>query len=280
MPKTNTDAHAATTVAIVQMAVGAQDPLRRVRYLSDAQMQLGWALRAAVQECQEASMSWQAIGDALGVPKETVFRQFSAGGPVITAKPVQSKDSPGLTDMHRSSVEAVYAFCSESGTWFGPDDALPFGEFADGILDFDPAEPASPFAGQRLTMRFGHWEEGVTAYACQVTLPGGQQRRVRVTNTVMDFLFGDGQTPLRQAMTAVTNATLGNPRIPGQMQAVIEQAARKMGMTVPVRQFVDAVENVVALAPLAAGDQNALIAMRRLQRVVEEYRTWAASADR
>src|SRR5580704_11217905 len=98
MSRANTDAHAETTIAMVQMAVSAQDPLRRAMHLSDAQMQLGWTLRAAVAECQEAGMSWQAIGDALGVPKETVFRQHSAGGPIITAKPVQSKASPGLTD--------------------------------------------------------------------------------------------------------------------------------------------------------------------------------------
>jgi hypothetical protein len=37
-------------------------------------------------------------------------------------------------------------------------------------------------------------------------------------------------------------------------------------------QFISAVENVVALESLAIGDEKVMIAMRRLQRVVEEYR--------
>jgi hypothetical protein len=31
---------------------------------------------------------------------------------------------------------------------------------------------------------------------------------------VVDFLFGDGQTSLRQAMTALTHAALMNPKVP------------------------------------------------------------------
>ena len=143
MPKANTDAHAATTIAMVQMSLGAQDPLWRAKYLSDAQMQLGWALRAAVEECQEAGMSWQAIGNALGVPKETMFRQYSAGGPVITAKPVQSMNSPGVTEMHRPAIEAVYAFRTQNGNWFGPHEALPARKFTDGTLRFEPAQPVN-----------------------------------------------------------------------------------------------------------------------------------------
>lgn len=278
MPRVNTDAHAATTIAMVQMGLGAQDPLWQAKYLSDAQMQLGWALRAAVQECQEAGLSWQAIGNALDVPKETIFRQYSAGGPVITAKPVQSMDSPGVTDMHRPAAEAVYAFRSETGNWFGPGDALPVGEFTDGTLRFEPAQPVSPFAGQVLTMRFGPWDHDVSVHVCQVTLPDGMPRRVRVTHAVLDFMFGDGQTPLRQAMTALVNATTLNPRVPAPLGAVIDQAAGKMGLEVPAEEFIATVERVVALAGLDAVDEHVATAMRRLERVVDEYRTWARVA--
>jgi hypothetical protein len=119
-------------ITMIEMAVSPQDPLRRARYLSDAQMQLGWALRAAIGERQAGRRPWHVIGDALGVPKETVFRQYSAGGPVITAKPVQDRNSPGMTDMHKSTaVEAVYAFSAGNGAWLGPADTLPPGEFTD-----------------------------------------------------------------------------------------------------------------------------------------------------
>lgn len=275
-----TDAHAATAVAMIQMAADSQDPLRRAKILADAQMQLGWTLRAAVEECQQAGKTWAAIGEAIGLPRETAFRQWRSDGPIITAKPVQSKTSPGVTQMHRPADEAVYAFRSQAGRWFGPSDALPEGQFTDGVLHFEPAEPVSPFAGQLLTMRYGPWDQDVSVHACQVLEPGGQQRRVRVTHAVLDFLFGDGQTPLRQAMTALVHATGMNPRVRPQLRAAIEQAASAMVPGVPLKQFIASVEAVVSLAPLAVADEHVMVAMRRLERVVTEYRAWAAAASR
>ena len=280
MPRANADEPGRATITMIQMGLGAQDPQQRAKYLSDAQMQLGWALRAAVQECQEAGLSWQAIGTALDVPKETLFRQFSAGGPVITAKPVQSMNSPGATTMHRSGVEAVYAFRSQNENWFGPHTALPDGEFTDGTLHFEPAQPASPFAGQVLTMRFGPQERDVSAHACQVTLPDGAQRRVRVTHAMLDFMFGDGQTPLRQAMTALTHAAMGNPRVPAQLQAVIDQAARAMSLGVPAERLIAAVARVVALVGPDAADENVAAAIRRLEQVALEYSIWVRVTGR
>jgi hypothetical protein len=110
------------------------------------------------------------------------------------------------------------------------------------------------------------------------SLPDGMPRRVRVTHAVMDFMFGDGQTPLRHAMTALVNATTLNPAIPQALHAAIDQAAQKMGIGVPTEQFIAAVEKVVALAGLTAADAHAATAVRRLERVVEEYRTWARAA--
>jgi hypothetical protein len=274
MPKVGADEPGRATITMIQMGLGAQDPQQRAKYLSDAQMQLGWALRAAVQECQEAGSSWQAIGTALGVPKETLFRQFSAGGPVITAKPVQSMASPGATTMHRSGAEAVYAFRSQDGNWFGPHTALANGQFTDGTLRFEPAQPTSPFAGQVLTMRFGPQERDISAHACQVTLPDGTPRRVRVTHAVLDFVFGDGQTSLRQAMTVLTHAAMGNPRVPAPLQTVIDQATHAMGLGVPAERLIAAVDRVVALVGLDAADEKVAAAIRRLEQAVLEYRIW------
>lgn len=272
MPGTDADEPGRATITLIQMGLMAQDPQRRAKYLSDAQMQLGWALRATVQECQEAGLSWQAIGTALGVPKETLFRQFSAGGPVITAKPVQSMASPGVTSMHRPSAEAVYAFRSQDGDWFGPRTALPDGEFTEGTLHFEPAQSANPFADQVLTMRFGFQERDVSVHACQVTLPDGAQRRVRVTHAVLDLIFGDGQTPLRQAMTVLTHAAIGNPLVPAQLQATIDQAARAMSLGIPTERLTSAVDRVVALVGHDAADENVAAAIRRLERAALEYR--------
>jgi hypothetical protein len=48
-----------------------------------------------------------------------------------------------------------------------------------------------------------------------------------------------------------------------------------MGLEVPAEQFIATVEKVAALAGLAAADEHVKTAMRRLERVVGEYRTWA-----
>ncbi len=139
----------------------------------------------------------------------------------------------------------------------------------------------SPFAGQVFTMRSGHWDHDVSVHAPQVILPDGMPRRVRVTHEVLDFMFGDGQTPLRQAMTALVNATVVNPRVDPRLQTLIDQAAGRMGLGTAPEQFIAAVEAVVAQASLAASDDHVMIAMRRLKRLVAEYRTWAkVAADR
>jgi len=131
----------------------------------------------------------------------------------------------------------------------------------------------SPFAGQVFTMRFGHWDHDVSVHAPQVILPDGMPRRVRVTHEVLDFMFGDGQ-----AMTALVNATVMNSRVDPRLQTLIDQAAGRMGLGTPPEQFIAEVEAVVAQASLAASDDHVMIAMRRLKRVVAEYRTWAKVA--
>jgi len=106
------------------------------------------------------------------------------------------------------------------------------------------------------------------------------QRASHAVNSLVgsiDFLFGDGQTPLRQAMTALTHAAKWNPRVHPQLQAVIDWAAPKMGHEVRSGSSSARWRAWWALEPLAIGDENVTIAMRRLQRVVEEYRAWAGA---
>lgn len=57
---------------------------------------------------------------------------------------------------------------------------------------------------------------------------------------------------MRQAMTTLTHAAVGNPRVPAPLQAAVDQAARAMGLGVPVEQFIAAVEKVMALTGLDA----------------------------
>jgi hypothetical protein len=114
----------------------------------------------------------------------------------------------------------------------------------------------------------------VSAHAPLVTASDGQPRRVRATNEVIAFLFGDAQTPLRQAMTTLVNATRMHPLLDTRLLELIDQAASAMGPGLPPEQFITAVETVAAQAALADGDVRVMTAMRRLQRLLLEYRAW------
>jgi hypothetical protein len=62
--------------------------------LAAAQRASACLLADAVAEASAAGLSWQAIGEALGIPKETVFRQHKAGSPVSVLRPYHSAASP------------------------------------------------------------------------------------------------------------------------------------------------------------------------------------------
>jgi hypothetical protein len=63
-------------------------------HLAAAQRANADMLAAAVADASEAGLSWQAIGEALGVSKATAFRQHKAGSPVSVLRPFQSPPPP------------------------------------------------------------------------------------------------------------------------------------------------------------------------------------------
>jgi hypothetical protein len=67
---------------------------------------------------------------------------------------------------------------------------------------------------------------------------------------------------------------MGNPRVPTQLQAVIDQAAGAMSLGVPVERLTDAVARVVTLVGLDADDENVAAAISCLEQVALEYQTW------
>jgi hypothetical protein len=62
--------------------------------LANAQRAVARLLASAVAEASADGLSWQAIGEALGIPKSTAFRQHKAGSPVSVLRPFQSQTSP------------------------------------------------------------------------------------------------------------------------------------------------------------------------------------------
>jgi hypothetical protein len=61
----------------------AQKELRRLR---DAQQAMALEIREAIETAKSGGLSWSKIGDALGLARETLFRQFMSGGPINTVR--------------------------------------------------------------------------------------------------------------------------------------------------------------------------------------------------
>jgi hypothetical protein len=231
-------------------------------------------------DCQDGDprRSWADIGNAIGLPRETAWRQFKAGGPLVTVKPYQSADSP-LSDSQPqpfTSDSAIYAFCDQAGNWFGPADA--FDKFGLGRLDFNPPNaPASRFAGQELQVRHGPWDTDVSFHAPQITEKDtGRQVHVRATYEVIDWLFGDGQTALRQAMTKVAQAVATTPNTNRTLVELVDKATTAQNPDLPLKDFIAAAAEVAEHAVLGYRDGGRLSrALGDLERAVQQRQVWA-----
>jgi hypothetical protein len=277
---------AQNAIAIIELACTTSDPAKRAQLLAEAQPQLGWALRSAIEECEAAGLSWADVGQRVGLPRETVYRQYQAGGPVVTVRAAQTKSSPNLVGRTASGVEAIFAFQDEDGRWWGSPDVLPVGEFSTAALLFQPANPDSNrYAGQVLRVRFGQLEQDVSFASAQVQLGDGTPRRVRVTYEIVNLLLEDGQTPLRRALTQAIHAAVGNPQVDGTFQDLAWRAAHAQAQStsatpveerIPAAEFVAAVKEMLAEADRNPSglDEHARLAVRRLERVVEDYDAW------
>lgn len=287
-----TVSRATSATEMIEMANASMDPLRRAQLLAESQELLGWALASAVGECEEAKHSWAEIGQAVGLSRETVFRQFKAGGPVVTVRAVQSEKSSKLKTSV-DAAEAIYAAQLENGTWLGSPDTLQEGEYQTAILPFNPANPeGNAFAGQILRVRVGHLNKDVSIHAAQIQMADRSERRVRVTYELLNLLFEDGQTPLRRALTGLVHATVGNPGVDGAFQQIVDRAATAQALSaraaagiagdvMPTAEFIAAVDAITEAAPnVTPLDIHSLIALRKLEKVVNEYKAWTRITQR
>jgi len=60
--------------------------LEFVRILAAAQRKTADDLREAVRKAKDAGVSWAAVGEALGVGRETAFRQYKCGSPIVVVR--------------------------------------------------------------------------------------------------------------------------------------------------------------------------------------------------
>lgn len=285
MPSEVTEARIATAVAMLDAARRARDPLVRAQILSEVQYQIAWSLREALVDCQDSEprRSWADIGNAIGLPRETAWRQFKAGGPLVTVKPYQSADSP-LSDSQPqpfTADSAIYAFRDQAGNWFGPTEDLEEDQYGLGWLSFNPPNaPASRFAGQELMVRHGPWDGDVTFHAPQITEKGtGRLVRMRATNEVIDWLFGDGQTALRQAMTKVAQAVAMTPTTNRTLAELVDKAITAQNPGLPIEDFIAAATDVAEHAVLGYRDGATLSrALHELERAARQRQIWDEGA--
>ena len=90
-----------------------------------------------------------------------------------------------------TGADALYAFQAGDGTWFGPHDQLPDGQFGVGVLSFHPGCAwRNRFYGQELRVRYGPWDGDASFHAPLIRQEGNSSpMRVRMTNEVIGLLF-------------------------------------------------------------------------------------------
>ena len=133
--------------------------------------------RDTVNEMRGPSVGYLTIAERLGLTKGRV--QQIANAP-------------------RKRYLTAYAFRDEKGTWHGEPALLPAGAFRESptFIAFAPADEYNPLAGQVLSVRFGDIDHDhrVSLYTLPVRLADGSQLNLRMTNSVMDSLFGPAHT--------------------------------------------------------------------------------------
>lgn len=173
---------------------GIADPERRLQVanlldeaLVTARTAVAMIKRDTVNQMRGPSIGYLTIAERLGLTKGRV--QQIANAP-------------------RRSYPAAYAFSDQNGVWYGEPGLLPAGTFRESptFIAFAPADKYNPLAGQVLTVRFGDidHDDRVSLYSLPVRLADGSALNLRMTNAVMDSLFGPARTgtPEREAWEA------------------------------------------------------------------------------
>jgi len=107
----------------------------------------------------------------------------------------------------------------------------------------------------------------------------GRPVRVRATYEVIDWLFGDGQTALRQAMTNVAQAVAMTPNANQTLVKLVDNATTAQNPDLPIEDFIAAAAHVAGHAALAYRDGARISrALHELERAVTQRRIWDEKA--
>jgi hypothetical protein len=184
-----TDVHTQNVITLLRDVLASRDPAQRARRLAEAQQQLGWAQRHAVDECRLRGLSWRQIGAALGVAHDALYRQYSSGGPVVTAAPFYRRESRNM----QTTAQLTVAFRTVDD---GRLHVLPEADvrgLQSFTMPFNPAGP-SPYARRDLQYYYQPVPDLAVAdlgrSAGYTLRPEGFGVAFCVTESVMDELFG------------------------------------------------------------------------------------------
>jgi hypothetical protein len=185
-----TDAHTGSVITLLQSVLASQDPSRRAQYLAEAQRQLGWAQRSAIDECQRRKLSWRQIGAVVGVAHDALYRQYNSGGPVVTASPFYSKES---RNNMKTTAQLAIAFRTVDNGRLHVLAEADVDDLDSFTMPFNPGGP-SPYAGRDLQYYYRPVPDLVIAdlgrSAGYTMRPEGFGIAFCLTEGVMDELFG------------------------------------------------------------------------------------------
>jgi len=184
-----TDVHTRSVITLLESVLASRDPSRRAQYLAEAQRQLGWAQRRAIDECQRRNLSWRQIGAALGMAHDALYRQYASGGPVVTASPFYRRESRNM----QTTAQLTVAFRTvDDGRLhvLAEADVQGLDSFT---MPFNPGGP-SPYAGRDLQYYYRPVPDLAVAdlgrSAGYTLRPDGLGVAFCITEEVMDELFG------------------------------------------------------------------------------------------
>src|SRR5690349_12423844 len=137
-----TDIRAQSVIELVSAAILSDEPTYRAEMLAEAQRQIGWTLRSAVTECQDAEVAWRNLASVSGMAHDRLFRQYSAGGPIVTGAAYYRV---GTRNDHPAPLLAVGFRTVDDGLLhlIGEDDLPQLDSFE---MPFNPGGP-SPYRG-------------------------------------------------------------------------------------------------------------------------------------
>lgn len=271
-----TDSRARNAMSMIEMALGNPNPEQRAGLLADAQRQIANALSSCLDECEEQRVSWTTIGVAVGMSRETVWRQHNARRPIVAIKPT-------YTPREEEMIDSIYAFETETNIWFGPENAFGPGKYATGAMPFrpNPAAGENKLSGQVLRVRIGPQPEAaVSVHAALVHMADGTPRRVRVTEEVMALLFNDKEMPLRRALMNAYNASGPLADVDPAVTAAMVKAANSMSAAPLGSEFFDAVRTALRTAEAKPSlDPKIRSAVVRLAQALRDYEAWSQLSD-